>query len=279
MADDSPGTARPESPPDPSRFDDGERRRVRDLLLAAAAEDPGITGAAVIGSDARDAADAWSDVDLAFAVRGEPDPVRRRWTARMEREFAAVHHWDLPSGSSVYRVFLLPGWLEVDLAFTPEEDFGPRGPAWRIVFGPDRPAVPGKPAGPGHLAGLAWHHARHARVCLERRQWWQAEHWISALRDQVVALACVRLGHPSAYAKGAHLLPPEVTRPLADALVRSLDETELRRALGAAAACLADELDRAAPGLGARLRPMLTGLAGRTAEIRPEDGRRAARAR
>ncbi|WP_225448257.1 hypothetical protein [Streptacidiphilus sp. P02-A3a] len=62
-------------------------------------------------------------------------------------------------------------------------------------------------------------------MCVERQRWWQAEHWVSAVRDQVLALACLRLGHPTGYAKGAHLLPPELTAPLA-----------------------------------ARLRPMLTGL-------------------
>jgi hypothetical protein len=89
----------------------------------------------------------------------------------------------------------------------------------------------GPPPSHDHLIGLAWHHALHARVCIERRRWWQAEYWISAVRDQVIALACVRLGHPASYAKGAHLLPSRVTAPLAAALVRSLDEAELRRAL------------------------------------------------
>jgi len=254
-------------------FDEAERLRVRDALLAAAAADPGVTAAAVTGSDALGDADRWSDVDLALAVRGGLDGVMARWTARLGRDFGAVHHWDLPSGPSVYRVFLLPGWLEVDLSFTPEADFGPHGPAWRPVFDEraDRPQQPepARPADPGHLVGMAWHHARHARVCVERGRWWQAEHWISAVRDQVIALACLRLGHPAGYAKGAHLLPAEVTAPLEAALVRSLDEAELRRALRAAAACLADELDRTAAGPAERLRRMLADLVGLAG---PDDG-------
>jgi hypothetical protein len=42
-------------------------------------------------------------------------------------------------------------------------------------------------------------------------RWWQAEHWISAMRDHVITLACVRLGYPAHYAKGAHLLPEDLT--------------------------------------------------------------------
>ena len=57
-----------------------------------------------------------------------------------------------------------------------------------------------------------------------------------------------------------------------DALVRSLDAAELRRALGAAAACLADELDRGVPEVGAKLGPMLMELTGRAGAGRPGGG-------
>lgn len=241
-------------------FDVDERQRIREQLLAFAEEDPGIVGAAITGSDALDAADRWSDIDLAFAVHGQLNEALERWTTRLYQDFAAVHHWDLPSGNTIYRVFLLPNWLEVDIAFTPEADFGPLGPAWRTVFGQTGQPSPGQAPGHRHVVGLAWHHALHARVCIERRRCWQAEHWISAVRDQVFALACLRLGHPTSYAKGAHLLPRELTLSLEETLVRSLDEAELRRALKAATASLATELAHSAPALAARLQPMLTEL-------------------
>jgi hypothetical protein len=38
-------------------------------------------------------------------------------------EFGALHHWDLPWGSTVFRVFLLPGCLEVE-ALLPERGGG-----------------------------------------------------------------------------------------------------------------------------------------------------------
>jgi hypothetical protein len=228
-----------------------ERDRVRQRLLALAESDPAVVGAAITGSLATGAGDRWSDLDL---VDGDLDTALERWTRRLYDDFAASHHWDLPSGTSIYRVFLLPDWLEVDIAFTPAEDFGPRGPSWRTVFGDTTRTTHTPPPGHDTLAGMAWHHALHARVSIERRRWWQAEYWISAVRDQTIALACLRLGYPVHYAKGAHLLPEEVTAPLTATLARSLDEHELRRALHAATTALAAELESTDPALSGLLR-------------------------
>jgi hypothetical protein len=125
------------------------------------------------------------------------------------------------------------------------------------VFGAIQPARPPEPPNTRELARRAWHHALHARACIERGLPWQAEYWISALRDLVLALACVRLDIPASYGKGAHLLPAEVTEPARAALVVSLGLAELRRALGAAAAALAAELERTDHALALRLSPLL----------------------
>jgi predicted nucleotidyltransferase len=237
-----------------------ERDRVRERLLVLAEDDPGVVGAAITGSYAAGGGDEWSDVDLAFGIRGGLGPALERWAGTLRRDFGALHHWDLPWGSSVYRVFLLPDWLEVDIAFTPAAEFGPRGPNWRTVFGQPVEVPQTAPVPADDLVGLAWHHALHARACIERGKPWQAEWLISGLRDHVLALACGRLGRPTRFAKGVDELPPEVTEPVVEALVRSLDEAELSRALAAAAAAYADELEHVDPALAERLRPMLAEL-------------------
>jgi predicted nucleotidyltransferase len=237
-----------------------ERDRVRQRLLALAEADDDVAAAAITGSHAAGLADEWSDIDLAFSIRSELPVALERWTEVLYEEFAALHHWDLPFGSTVYRVFLLPAWLEVDIAFTPVAEFGPRGPNWRTVFGDTVELSPSTPPHRDDLAGLAWHHVLHARVCIERGKLWQAEYLISGIRDEVLALACLRLGHTTAYAKGAHLLPRKLTAPLERTLVRSLDEAELRRALAAAACALGEELERTDHALANRLRPMLAEL-------------------
>ena len=245
-------------------FSVAERDLIRQRLLHLAQHDPAVVAAAITGSHATDDEDRWSDIDLAFAVSDPLDAVMHRWTRQMYQDFAAVHHWDLTAGSAIYRVFLLPHCLEVDLAFSPEAEFGPRGPSWRLIFGQSTPLQAAIPSGQDEMAGLAWHHALHARISIERGRYWQAEHWIGAMRTQTIALACHRLGLPTSYAKGAHLLPADISGPLETTLVRSTDETELRRALLAAATALAAELTRTDPSLAGRLRPILTELASTT---------------
>lgn len=240
-----------------------ERAAVLRRLLELAAVDDAIPAAAITGSCALDASDGWSDIDLALAVTGELSAAMARWTETLYREFGALHHWDLPSGPSIYRVFLLADWLEIDVAFTLAEQFGPRGPQWRMAFGAAVPesVAAADPTRRAELVGMAWHHVLHARVCIERGKPWQAEWLIANLRAHVLALACLRLGHVTRFAKGADLLPHDVTAPLEATLVRSLAEAELRRALRAGADALATELDLTDPAFGRRLRPMLAEIA------------------
>ena len=75
-------------------------------------------------------------------------------------------------------------------------------------------------------------------------------------------LACLRLGLPTSYARGADLLPPEVTDPLVDTLVGSLEEKELRRALRTAASALLAEFERSDRSFAERLRPVLVEVGG-----------------
>ncbi|MEV4536556.1 hypothetical protein AB0J82_22490 [Asanoa sp. NPDC049518] len=235
-----------------------ERDFTRDRLLSLAVGDAAIVGAAVTGSDAVQGGDRWSDIDLVFGVEGSLETTMRRWTELIHHAFDAVHHWDLHAGSAVYRVFLLANGLEADIAFVPAAEFGPHGPSWRTVFGHPAPAKEALAPNRRTLTGMGWHHALHASVCIQRRRWWQAEHWISALRSQILALACLRLGHPTSYAKGAHLLPDEVTAPLAETLVRALDEAELTRALNAATSALVAEISLVDPALSSRLAHILS---------------------
>jgi hypothetical protein len=234
-----------------------QRDATLDRLLRLAEEDAAVVGAAVTGSQAVDGGDRWSDIDLVFGVAGSLETTMHHWTELIYHEFDAVHHGDLPAGSAVYRVFLMPDGLEVDVGFVPAAEFGPHGPIWRTVFGRPVPPREAPAASRRSLTGLAWHHALHARVCIRRRRWWQAEHWISALCGQILALACLRLGHPTGYAKGAHLLPGEVTASLTATLVRALDEAELIRALTAATSALTTEISLVDPPLSSRLAPIL----------------------
>jgi hypothetical protein len=246
-------------------FTAAERDRMRDRVLDLARSDVRVTAGALTGSAAVDAADAWSDIDLAFGIADSASPkaVLQDWTEAFGRVFGALHHFDLRAGATIYRVFLLPSGLEIDVAVTPQQEFGARGPRFRPLFGTSQRLDPTPPA-VHHLIGLGWHHVLHARSCIERGKPWQAEYWISGIRDHTLALACLRLGEPAVYGRGIDHLPTAVTEPLIAALVRSLDAGELRRALAAATAGFLGELEAADPALCAQLKPILQefGMAG-----------------
>ncbi|MBS2538375.1 hypothetical protein KGQ20_37055 [Catenulispora sp. NF23] len=248
-------------------FTASDRDQILRTLIERAEADPDVTGAVLLGSTASGDADRWSDLDVAFTVDGAARAgvagVAERWTDWLAAGPGVVHHWDLPTGTAqLIRVFLLPNGLELDLNFYPEGELVRRGPAWRPVFGDfadDKAWTPTpNPGAETRETGLTWHHLLHARTCVERGRDWQAEHWIGQARTHIIALACLRLGYPTAYAKGAHLLPAEVSEPLRGTLVRSLDTDELRRALMVAVEAFERELLLHDPALAERLRPLLT---------------------
>lgn len=245
-----------------------DRDRVLAMLLQRARDDHHVQAAALTGSLADGGHDRWSDIDLVLGVDddiagdvtddGSAAPLVARtaqaWTAWLVDHLDAVHHWDLPvEPDRVVRVFLLPGGLEVDLTFAPAEQFGPRGPQWRTVFGVPQDLPPFLAADPVLLIGLGWHHLMHAQVCLHRGLLWQAEHWISATRGHLITLACSRLGHRSDHAKGAHLLPEALSAALQATLVGDLSSQEVQRALSAATGAYLQEVRQVDPALASRL--------------------------
>lgn len=210
------------------------RDQVKDYVLQRAASDERVVAGAIVGSLALGEGDRWSDLDLTFAVAGEVplNEVLEDWTRKLVEEFRAVHLFDLPSGPSIYRVFLLPGCLQFDLSFTPESSFGAAGPMFKLLFGRavERPFA--QPPSAADLFGYGVHHALRARFCIERGRYWQAVYWINATRDYAMSLACRRLGLPAVHGRGFDALPPEVRNSFANALVHSLEREELLRALG-----------------------------------------------
>jgi hypothetical protein len=240
-------------------FTPEERARVRERVLALARRDTRIMGGAVTGSAAVRAEDRWSDIDLSFGVADDVEltAVLADWTDLLTPELGVLHHWDLRSGPTIYRVFLLPGGLELDVAVTRAAEFGARGPKFRLLFGEGVERAAATLPLVDDLIGLGWLCALDARAAIERGRLWAAEHWISGVRDQALALACLRLGEPTAYARGIDRLPREVVAPYEQALVRSLDPDELRRALAVAIELFIGEVHEAEPELAERLRTPL----------------------
>jgi hypothetical protein len=235
-----------------------DRELVRDHVLQLAASDARVVAGAVVGSLALGGGDRWSDLDLTFAVAdNEPVPdVLEDWTRKLVEELDAVHLFDLPSGASIYRVFLLPGCLQFDLSFTPASRFGAAGPKFKMIFGSSVEKPYTQPPTAHELFGYAVHHALRARFCIERGRYWHAEYWISGTRDYALSLACRRRGLPAVYGRGFDDLPPDVRDVFKSALVTSLEWDELLRALGSAIEGLLHEADEVRD-LAAKVEPQL----------------------
>ncbi len=239
------------------------RAQLRSELLEYARRDKRLGGAAITGSAAENREDRWSDIDLAFGVVDPshvPDMLSD-FAALMYDRHGAIFHHDVKAGAWIYRVFFLAGTLQVDLAFVAQSEFRPLGPTFRLAFGEAKAASPFPPPAPNDVIGLAWVHALHARSCILRGKFWQADYMISAVRDHVMTLACIRHGLPSAHGRGMDRLPESITRQLLRSLVRELDPDELWRALGIVVQSLVTEVNGADGQLGKRVAAELTELA------------------
>jgi hypothetical protein len=241
-------------------FTSEERNCLRSDLVEHAAKDQRISGAAITGSAAAAREDRWSDIDLAFGLSdaAELPNVLSDWTAYMYRQHLALHHLDVKSGGWIYRVFLLPSTLQVDLAFVSATEFRALAPTFRLLFGEANESRHIPPPPHGDVIGLAWLYALHARTCIGRRNLWQAEYMISGVRDHALGLACIRHGLPSVHGRGMDLLPEEVAAQFEGALVRQLDIAELSRAFRVAVHGLLSEIRCVDEELAGRLQEALT---------------------
>ncbi|EME60912.1 nucleotidyltransferase domain-containing protein [Amycolatopsis decaplanina] len=205
-------------------FSIAQRRAVRDGLLSWARDDAQVSAAALVGSAATGREDAWSDIDLALRVvpAAEPEEVSARWTARLYDEYDVAHHLDVVAGGVLYRVFLLTSSLQIDISFWPDDQFRATEPGFKLVFGtantPTNPASPD----PDHLAGMGWLYGLHARSAIARGRRWQAVMMLDGVRDQIIALACVR------YAS-IHTMAGKLTNSRPNCLTSSCERAPARR--------------------------------------------------
>jgi hypothetical protein len=253
-----------------------QRDALREHVLRLADEDERVVAGAAVGSLALDGGDRFSDLDLTFGIadRVPAAEVLADWTRMLIGERDAVQLADLERGPTTYRVFLLPDALQFDLSMTPAARFRPAGPRFRLLFGETTaddsevptPPVAGDlfiptPAVAHDLFGWGVIYALHARACIERGRVWQGEHYVGAVRDHALSLACLREGLPAVQARGYDDLSAETLPRFEDAHVGAVEPEALRRALAASVLALMRE------GAEARL-PHADVVAQRLAELR-----------
>jgi hypothetical protein len=243
-------------------FTPEDRDRLLTVLIDRARGDGRIGGAALTGSGALDGADRWSDIDFALGVTGDRDDVMADWTKFLYREHGVVHHMDVPSRSAIYRVFLFPDTLQVDIAFVPAAEFGATAPTFRLLFGTAEEQPQVTPPSARAEIDMAWLYALHVRSSIERGRDWQAEYMLGGLRNAVLTLMCLRHGVRAVQGRGLHLLPSSATKAALATLVGSLEEAELRRAFRAAVELLLNETVHVDPTLAQALARPLQAMLG-----------------
>ena len=225
-------------------FTPEEREQLRSKLVLAAEADSRIIAAAHTGSGAAGTVDKWSDIDLALSLAPDAtsEEVLASRTKVMYDQNGAVAHHDVRFGTTLFRVFLLRNTLQVDVAFWPSTDFRAIGPNFKLIFGAanDPRAVPNPD--PKELIGMAWLYALHVRTSIARTRLWEAEFMLRGMRDQVLALACLRHGLKVYQGRGIDDLPLQVRTAFAECLVRSIDSAELQRANAASLKTLCNEI-------------------------------------
>jgi len=253
-----------------------QRDALGERVLWLAEEDERVVAGAAVGSLAVTGGDRFSDLDLTFGIADHVQvaDVLEDWTRALIAELDALQLAELGRGPTTYRVFLLPDALQLDLSMTPAAQFRPAGPRFRLLFGEtaadgsDAPTPPiagdlflPTPAVAGDVFGWGVIYALHARACIERGRVWQAEHYVGAVRDHALSLACLRQELPAVQARGYDDLSAETLARFGDAHVGAAEPGALRAALAAAVRALLRE------GAEARL-PHADSVAQRLADLR-----------
>jgi hypothetical protein len=237
-----------------------QRDALRGRVLRLAEQDERVVAGALVGSLAVDGGDRFSDVDLTFGIADEVQvaDVLEDWTRSLIDELGAVRLVDLERGPTTYRVFLLPDALQLDLSMTPAARFRPAGPRFRLLFGETAAAESQEPTPPPagtlfidtpavseDIFGWGVIYALHARACIERGRVWQAEHYVGAVRDHALSLACLREGLPPGQGRTFDDLSAETHARFADAHVATLEPRALRTTLATSVLALTREGEEA----------------------------------
>jgi hypothetical protein len=239
-----------------------KREQIREELVAAAKADTRIAGAAHLGSAALGLQDRWSDIDLALCLAPAADlnQVLVDWTTRLYRDHRAVTNYDVRRGDILYRVFLLDNTLQVDLSFWPATELRAIGPKFSLIFGAAGESIPAPVPDSKDLIGMAWLYALHVRSSIARSRPLQAEHMLSGMRDNVLALMCKRHAVDSIQGRGLDDLPEQQRARAAECLARSLEPFELKRAFRVTVGALLEELRWHDSGLATKLELPLKGI-------------------
>lgn len=205
------------------------REDIRNAILLRAKQDERIISAAIIGSYAKGTVDRWSDIDLTFGVDEKYliDDVLCDWTKYVRTEFNGVDLLDVKRGNTIYRVFVLPGNLQMDLSFSPESEFGALNKDFVLLYGKQYEKLQPQNQTVENLFGWIIHHLIRTRYCVERNRLWQAEFWLSEARDYMLKIACMERGLNPDHGRGFDDLPEDILVYASESYIKEVRREEI----------------------------------------------------
>lgn len=209
------------------------RSNVQDVIIDLAKRDKRITDCAVVGSEAISQNDDWSDIDLTFGVSDDVDitVILSDWNCIMAKQFDAHVLFDLPHRQSIYRVYLLPNALQVDLSFTPTKYFGALTKKFKLIYGNvKRQEIVPIPEYKT-IYGYAVLYALKTRCALERMKVWQSYYYLGKYREYIMQLKCIEVNVDSKDGRGYGDLPTSFLTDIQQSLTSKMDTDSIRDSL------------------------------------------------
>lgn len=220
------------------------RIEVQKQIIDFAKSDSNIIDCAIVGSESVGNDDKWSDVDLTFGYENDADvnQILRDWSKMMLEVFDANKLFDLSYKESLYRVFLLPNALQVDLSFTPSEHFGAITDNFKLIFGNQRKREFKSLPEINSIAGYTILFALKTRTSTEREKYWQAEYYLSKCRENIMILKCLKENLNSFDGRSFDELPPRFLQQIQNTLIDEPTKQNLENGLKSTIQILIEEL-------------------------------------
>lgn len=184
-----------------------------------------------------------------------------RWTEWIAAENGVSDTFDVRASGALYRVFLLPSTLQVDISFWPHEQFRATEEGFHVLFGTPNPSTTAASPDPDPIIGTGWLYAFHARSALARSRPWQAALMLDDLRAQILALACIRHGLNPWHGRDVDRLPTRELAALETTRAGDLDADALATSMRRSIELFLAEIERHDRSRARRLTGPLTALA------------------
>lgn len=210
-----------------------ERDEIQNSIIALAQKDNRIKDCAIVGSESIGKHDKWSDIDLTFGIDDETEisQILSEWNAIMFANFNANVLFDVEYKESIYRVYLLPNALQVDLSFTPTQNFGAITNAFKLIFGKANHRQHKPEPELSSILGYSILYALKSRCAIEREKYWQAIFYLDKFRENIMTMKCISLHLNPFDGRSFDELPNSFLNKITTGLTGELNRDTLKNSL------------------------------------------------